>query len=47
MVVNSLLYCAIWAHVGMQGTSTYIAKRMLNIFINKCMFCVFVVGTSF
>jgi len=35
------------AHVSKQGTSTYIAKRFLNIFINKYMLCIFVVGRSF
>ena len=42
-----VLRCAIWARVGMQGTSTYTVKRIFNKFINKYMFCTFVVGRSF
>jgi len=42
-IVNcSLLCCAIWAHAGMQGTSTYIECEK-----NSKKFCIFVEGRSF
>jgi len=44
--LHSWLCCAIWARSGLQGTPAYIVKRTLNIFLNKYMFCMFVVGRS-
>jgi len=43
---NTVVNC-VAPHGLMQGRSTYIVKRILNIFINKCMFCISVIGRLF